>query len=248
MNYRRRECKSHPNLIDYDLKSSVAQNLQADDKDYNFPTLSALNDSLGSEYKTLSFKVLYHFMEECKMTFTNSTLFNMFAKRASLTPDFIKENNISKEEIKVYNDALKVAKKNDKLRAFKRDNCTIEYKENTVKIQPCFTTTEEGKSLIIFKDISSDAYVVISAGKEKKMENGDEVRFDHLVEVTVTKRVTDKANKACIKAAIVSKLKSFLVSLLKELTAGVSFEEFSDVMRAFTNKKDINCPKVLKNF
>lgn len=178
--------------------------------------------------------------------FTNTNLSSKLAERASLTPDFIKAENLTKEEVKAYNEALKVAKRNDKLSAFKVENCTIEYNKKVVKINPCLTVTDSGKSLVIFKDISSDAYVVISAGKDLRREEGDAVYFDHFVKIDVVKRVTDGSNKADVKEKIVKLVKSFLVSLLKDVTAGVSFEQFYDAMTAYNNKKDIKCPRVLK--
>lgn len=183
-----------------------------------------------------------------KYTFSNLKVQALFNKRERLSSDFIKSEELTKEFVSNYNAKLKEAKTQDKIDAFKVRNCTIDYKGRLIKINPCFTVTEDGKELIIFRNIDANSYIILSAGALKKIENDDAITFENEVKISVVKRLTEKANMAPVKDTLVKKCSSFEKSLLSDITAGLTFDKVKDILSLYSNKKDITCPKVLAHF
>lgn len=175
-----------------------------------------------------------------KFTFANVKVEKLFVERKSLTADFIKEEGLTKEFVAQYNATLKTAKKADKLAAFKASYCTVTYKERTCKINPCFTTTENGQKIVLFRNIDANSYVVCF-GKLDKVTNKETVA------IKVVTRASDKSQNIEVKKTLVKNNTSFLKNLLSDVTSSFTFEEFCNILSVYKNKKDIECPKVLRS-
>lgn len=96
----------------------------------------------------------------------NATIKSLLERRTRLDNQVIKAQGLTKEEVKEYNAQRSALVKQDKLNAFKANNCTISYKGITLAFNP---VKVEGKAAIVWRTVDKNGILVASPDNDNKV-------------------------------------------------------------------------------
>lgn len=163
------------------------------------------------------------------------TLKNMLENCKSLTPKFIKDNNLSKKEIEDYNKSLKEKKMAKKLSAIQLEKCAIVYKGQMVSFKPSLVNTEKGSKLVMWKNLDKNAIYYACKGDDGS------VAYNAIACVSKNSSVYN------FRAKEVKNNEKEVRPIFKEVFEGLSWDAFYARVSGYKNIKTVNCPTVLKS-
>ncbi len=162
----------------------------------------------------------------------NATVTNLLNKRVKLDAQAIKFQGMTKEDVAEYNAQRRALIAQDKLKAFKATNCTIEYKGTVLAFNP---VAVEGKSSIVWKNVDKNALIVASANKEGK------------VVLSVIPCVAKSNKQYDWRKNLVSKTKSTILTNFENVTSNLNFADFVEKCKTFKSFKTVKATGALKD-
>ena len=151
-------------------------------------------------------------------------------KTSKLDPQFIKANGLTKDEVKELRTAVAELRNAKRREAFLAKGSKVVYRGNEMTFAP---KRIEGTNIIVFTTIDKNAVTYVKAGK------------DGLVYGAIP-CCSKKAKEYELRKAEVSANVNKTTTLLKEVTVGMTIEEFISICEGYTTYKVVKATGVLK--
>ncbi len=161
----------------------------------------------------------------------NATVTNLLNKRVKLDSQVIKCQGLSKEDVDEYNKQRKALVVQDKLNAYKANNCTIEYKNTTLAFNP---RGVEGKQSIIWKDADKNAILIASPDKDNK------VKLYLIPCVAKTNKLYEW------RQALIKKTQAGVIQAFANVVEGLDWDAFVKKCTAYKSYKTVKATGALK--
>lgn len=161
----------------------------------------------------------------------NATIKGLLERRTRLDNQVIKAQGLTKEEVKEYNAQRSALVKQDKLNAFKANNCTISYKGITLAFNP---VKVEGKAAIVWKTVDKNGILVASPDNDNK------------VTLSLIPCVASDNKQYEWRQSLISKTKNSVLQSFANVVEGLEWSEFCGKCLFYKTYKTVKATGALK--